>query len=67
MGMGVWGKEVNMRNNGHSVPVSLHSRGISLHFGSLCIWKRSYSHRHVFVAPGSRVGRHIDPSLDLPS
>lgn len=51
-----WGKEINRRNNGHSVSVTLHSRRISLHFGSLCIWKRSYSHRHVFVVPGQQSG-----------
>lgn len=50
-----------MRNNGSSVPVSFHSRRVSLHFGSIRIWKKSYSHRNVFVAPGQRSG-DMDPS-----
>lgn len=54
--MGVWSKEVKMRNNGSSVPVSFHSRRVSFHFGSISIWKKSYSHRNVFVAPGQQSG-----------
>lgn len=37
------------------MPVSLHSRRISLHFGGKSIWKRSGLCRDVFVTPGSRM------------
>lgn len=64
--MGVWGKEVNMRDNGSSVPVPSHSGRVSLYYGSISIWKESYLHRNVFVAPGQQ-SRGTDSLLDFPS
>lgn len=45
--------------------VSFHSRRISLHFGSISIWKRRCLYRNVFVTLGNEMG--TGQSFEFPS